>query len=212
MTLAIPSSLSVTARAVDAISLTWNTVPGASHYDLQFAIVGQGSQIVASIQPPFRLTGLQSVTEYTFVVRAQNNNPQDVSPFSGPVSAFTMPPRPVSSPVIVDNALLPGLLVSWQLPALPAANVSVDIGWTGAPQAAAVMLQQGMGLTDSLLHDAFGDSNYYVVRYRALSGPNQDLSDWGPVAGPIFKAVFAGWKLPGMHDSRSVVRKHFFGR
>jgi chitodextrinase len=99
--LSAPTNLAVTDITDTGATVSWNAVPGASGYELQYrAAGGEWSAVEELTDPTFDLTGLDLGTSYQVRVRAVGEDGYQPSPYAtiGFTTASEPPPEPLPTP------------------------------------------------------------------------------------------------------------------
>ena len=121
---AIPTGLTASATDSQSMSVSWNTVTGATTYTLQRSTSANGTytQVYSGSTASYPDSGLQAGTTYYYEVESSNSTGS--SAYSSPVSATTYPATPT------------GLSASANGPQ------SISIAWNAAAGATAYTLQR----------------------------------------------------------------------
>ncbi|UHA73967.1 fibronectin type III domain-containing protein [Paenibacillus sp. 481] len=138
------------AVTFNSVHLTWNAVPGATGYDVEF-----NGKLVSPSKSPYLLGSLAPNTDYTIRVRSKNTG--GVGEWSAPIMVKTQLPTPTAKAVSTSTS---EITVTWA--AIPGAT-SYEIDVDGVIQAAAGNSYTHTGLTPASAHTykvrAKNDSN-----------------------------------------------------
>ncbi|MGN0444044.1 MAG: fibronectin type III domain-containing protein [Acutalibacteraceae bacterium] len=98
------TSLSVSSKTKDSISLKWKSVKNASGYGIYSVKSGKYTLLKKTDATSYKITGLKSSTKYTYAVRAYIKTTLKTSygEFSGTVSASTSPAVSVRQSAVND--------------------------------------------------------------------------------------------------------------
>ncbi len=104
----IPSAPTFGQVTCDSIVVNWNTVSGATYYDLYRG----GNKIASPTSPPYTDSGLSSNTSYTYTISACATDCGCSAQSSSSTQSTTGPPGIPSTPT-VSNPTCSSLTVSW---------------------------------------------------------------------------------------------------
>ncbi|HEX2927140.1 MAG TPA: cellulose binding domain-containing protein [Ruminiclostridium sp.] len=158
----VPSNIHA-AQTSSTITLSWDSVTGASAYDVE--VYGKAEDIGNNTS--YTLSGLEPNTQRTFRVRAKNSS--GVSPWSNVIAAGTLPGSSFNVQITsTDNSLK----VTWDEQA-GATGYEVEI------DGAKIVEVSG----NSYTHTGLGSNTEHTYRVRAKNADG--YSEWSPLAKGI---------------------------
>lgn len=153
----VPKNITTTSTST-SITVKWNSVPGASGYDIE--VDGTATEnIDKSIYLHDNLT---PNTKHTYKVRARNNN--GFSDWSEPVSKLTAPPVPKN---LTAKATTSEITVSWDS---VAGATGYDIEVDGE--------EVDNGTNTSYVHSGLAPNTFHTYRVRARN--TEETGEWSP--------------------------------
>ncbi len=156
----VPTGLTATVTGPQSISVSWNTVSGATSYSLQRATSSSGpwTQVYSNSTPSYSNTGLQSGTTYYYEVSASYATGS--SAYSSPVSATTSPTVTIASPTSGQAFTTFPITVS---------GTATDTGGTGLKYVTVTNTANGSSVSENLSGTS---ASYSISGFTLAPGQN----------------------------------------
>ena len=177
-----PTGVTASTVSSDSIQVTWNSVPGATGYNVYYEIGSSSTKNLAGsvTGSPYNHNGLQPNTTYNYYVKAKNSAGESV--FSSSASAKTavvnIPSAPTGVSAVLDST--GGIRVSWNsVSGATGYNVYYEIGSSSTKNLA------GSVISSPYTHTGLQPNTTYYYYIKAKNSAGESVySSYASVTTP----------------------------